>query len=197
MGFPGETDLSREKMIDYVISNKNIHTITITTFDLTRGAPMEQNFDDKNPYLLEMRPAKGFQVRLPYSVNGENWKARIVPWAHKMMLEVIKKRPDIGFMTLFPDQIRSFYCDKFTNQWGKIFLNLSKKERYTNEIAITTAEPLDDTTQHFLSQTLNCNLKITVDSSIIGGMRLRQGNKIFDNSISYQLNHLKKTLYNL
>ena len=76
------------------------------------------------------------------------------------------------------------------------FLNLSKKERYTNEIAITTAEPLDDTTQHFLSQTLNCNLKITVDSSIIGGMRLRQGNKIFDNSISYQLNNLKKNLYN-
>ena len=52
-------------------------------------------------------------------------------------------------------------------------------------------------TQQLLSQALNCNLKMTVDSSIIGGMRLRQGNKIFDNSISYQLNQLKKTLYNL
>ena len=77
------------------------------------------------------------------------------------------------------------------------FLNLSKKESYAHEIEITTSEQLDDTTQQLLSQTLNCNLKMTVDSSIIGGMRLRQGNKIFDNSISYQLNQLKKTLYNL
>jgi len=77
------------------------------------------------------------------------------------------------------------------------FQNLSKKEHSTSEIEIITSAKLDDTTQQFLSQKLNCNLKATVDASMIGGLRLRQGNKIFDNSISYQLKQLKKTLYNL
>ena len=44
------------------------------------------------------------------------------------MIDVIKERPDIGFMTLFPDQIRSFYCEKFRNTWGQTFL-----ERYGEE----------------------------------------------------------------
>ena len=32
---------------------------------------------------------------------------------------------------------------------------------------------------------------------IIGGMKLRVGNNIFDNSINYQINQLKKTLHNV
>jgi hypothetical protein len=122
VGFPGETDESRENLCRYIINNKNIHTITIATFDLTRGSPMEQNFVGDNIYGLEMLPAKDFQVRLPYTINGGNWKEEIVSWAHKIMLAVVKERPDIGFMTLFPDQIRSLYCDKYTNKWGQIFV---------------------------------------------------------------------------
>ena len=122
VGFPGETDDVRENMISYIINNRNIHTITIATFDLTRGSPMERNFIGDNNYGMEMQTAEDFQVRLPYTINGENWKAKIVPWAHKIMLAVIKERPDIGFMTLFPDQIRAMYCEKYTNKWGQIFL---------------------------------------------------------------------------
>lgn len=128
VGFPDETDQARENMIRYIINNKNIHTITIATFDVTRGAPLEQNFTPDNPYGLYIIPASDFQVRLPYTVKGENWKERIIPWAHKIMRDVVKERPDIGFMTLFPDQIRSIYCEKFSNLWGQIFL-----ERYGEE----------------------------------------------------------------
>lgn len=123
IGFPGETKAVREQLVRYIIENENIHTITVTTFDLTRKAPMQQNFVKDNPYGLEMMPAEGFQVRLPYMINGENWKEKIVGDAHALMLAVIKERPDIGFMSLFPDQIRSLYCDKFTNKWGQVFLD--------------------------------------------------------------------------
>lgn len=128
VGFPHETDQARENMIRYIINNKNIHTITIATFDVTRGAPMEQNFTPDNPRGLYIIPASDFQVRLPYTIEGENWKKKIIPWAHKIMRDVVRERPDIGFMTLFPDQIRSVYCEKFTNRWGQIFL-----EKYGEE----------------------------------------------------------------
>ncbi len=125
VGFPGETDEARQNLTQYIINNKNIHTLTIATFDLTRGAPMQQNFKEDNIYGLTMVQAQGFQVRLPYLINNENWKAKVVPAAHEMMRDIIKKRPDIGFMTLFPDQVRSMYCEKYTNRWGQTFL-----ERY-------------------------------------------------------------------
>lgn len=123
IGFPGETDEQRQGMLDYIANNPDIHTITVTTFDLTRGAPMHLQFNPDNPYKLTMLPPEDFQVRLPYLIDGENWKEIIVKWGHQMMSEVVRLRPDIGFMTLFPDQIRSLYCDRFGNDWGRQFLD--------------------------------------------------------------------------
>jgi len=123
LGFPGETDHERNILAQYIIKNKHIHTITPTTFDLTRGAPMEQNFMENNPYGITMSPAIDFQVRLPYLINGKNWKAHIVPKAQQFIFNIINERSDIGLMSLFPDQIRSLYCDKFTNKWGQLFVD--------------------------------------------------------------------------
>ena len=122
VGFPGETDAQREALTKYIINNEHIHTLTLATFDLTRKSHMEINFKPDNIYKLDRMPAKDFQVRLPYTVNGENWKKKIIPIAHKMMIEIIKNRPDIGFMTLFPDQIRSLFCDHYGNAWGRVFV---------------------------------------------------------------------------
>lgn len=128
VGFPGESDHARKRMAEYIIDNKDIHTITLTTFDLTRGAPMQIHFKKDNPYKIDRVPPEGFQVRLAYTVAGENWKAKIISYAHEMMLEIVKHRPDIGFVTLFPDQIRAMFCDRFGNDWGRILV-----ERYGEE----------------------------------------------------------------
>lgn len=122
VGFPGETDEMRETLTRYIINNPHIHTLTIATFDLTRKSPMEQAYTDDNPYGIEAVMAKDFQVRLPYLVNGEDWKSVIVPAAHKMMADIVRERPDIGFVTLFPDQIRGMFCDKYGNDWGTKFV---------------------------------------------------------------------------
>ncbi len=128
IGFPGETDKQRESLANYIIENPHIHTITLATFDLTRGAPMERSFEQDNIYGLDCVPAKDFQVRLPYQVNGENWKEEMVLAGHKMMSAIIRSRPDIGFVTLFPDQVRGMLCDWFGNDWGRTFV-----ERYGEE----------------------------------------------------------------
>ncbi|MBF0128184.1 MAG: radical SAM protein, partial [Magnetococcales bacterium] len=122
LGFPGETDAMRENLTRYICDNPHIHTLTIATFDLTRNSPMEQSYAPDNPLGIQLAPASDFQVRLPYLVHGENWKSRIVPAAHAMMVEIIRHRPDIGFVTLFPDQIRALLCDRLGNDWGKRFV---------------------------------------------------------------------------
>lgn len=118
VGFPGETDEMRKGLTDYIVTNRFIQTLTLATFDLTRKSPMEKNLTPDNPYGLDAIPAEGFQVRLPYTVNGENWKGEVIPKAHRMMLEIIRKRPDIGLMTLFPDQTRMIFCELFGNDWA-------------------------------------------------------------------------------
>ncbi|HJP54154.1 MAG TPA: hypothetical protein QF556_05560, partial [Rhodospirillales bacterium] len=82
---------------------------------------MDMDFEPGNPFGLERYPARDFQVRLPYTIDGGNWKKEIVPAAHRMMVEIVRQRPDIGFVTLFPDQIRGMYCDKYGNDWGRTF----------------------------------------------------------------------------
>ena len=92
---------------------------------------------------------------------------------------------------------------------GSLLNIISKFNRLVNlrsdfkEIDIVTATRLDDQDIQNLSKTihnkLNSNPKINIinDPNIIGGMKLRIGNKIFDNSVSYQINQLKKSLHNM
>lgn len=139
VGFPGETDEMRTSMAKYIIGNEHIHTLTLATFDLTRGSPMEREFVKDNIYKLDMVPAQDFQVRLPYLVNNQNWKKEVISKAHHLMIEIIKGRPDIGFMTLFPDQIRALFCEEFGNDWGRVFVERYGKEG-VSEMLLNTEE---------------------------------------------------------
>ena len=72
-----------------------------------------------------------------------------------------------------------------------------------NTIDLIVAEKLEDVhineISNSLSEILKAKPKINViqKPEIIGGMKLKIGNKVFDNSISSQLSKLKKTLYNM
>ena len=72
-----------------------------------------------------------------------------------------------------------------------------------NKVDIITATKLSEEEVNSLSQKINRILNNSpsvnniIDPNIIGGIKLRVGNNIFDNSISYQINQLKKTLHNM
>ena len=83
------------------------------------------------------------------------------------------------------------------------FNNLVRADSNISKVEITISEQLNDADLEHISQTI-CNklnsapkISIMTDSNLIGGMKLRVGNKIFDNSISYQIKQLKKTLHNM
>ena len=68
---------------------------------------------------------------------------------------------------------------------------------------IGSLSPEDVCDFEYISKTIfdklgnNPKIKTNTDPDIIGGIKLRIGNKIFDNSINYQINKLKKTLHNM
>ena len=128
VGFPGETEKSREMLVDYIVGNEDIHTLTISSFDLTRNSPMDEEFEENNVYGLEREKAEEFQVRLPYRVKEKNWKKEIVKAAHHVLTEIVRRRPDIGFVTLFPDQVRGILCERYGNDWGRQFVNKYGKQ---------------------------------------------------------------------
>jgi F-type H+-transporting ATPase subunit delta len=116
----------------------------------------------------------------------------------------VKKEIINSVFSEYEDVIKEFLCiiidKKLTNQLLNIlnrFLSLSKKELETKEIEIISAQKITDEVLKDLSKELNCKIQLTINPNIIGGVQLRRGNTIFDNSISYQLNQLKNTLYNL
>ena len=83
------------------------------------------------------------------------------------------------------------------------FNYLSESHLGINQVDIITATKLSENELNSLSQKINGILNNSpsvnniTDPSIIGGMKLRVGNNIFDNSVSYQINQLKKTLHNM
>tara|TARA_Y100000590_G_scaffold407873_3_gene498541 strand:+ start:5174 stop:5701 length:528 start_codon:yes stop_codon:yes gene_type:complete len=83
------------------------------------------------------------------------------------------------------------------------FNRLTSSNLQTDNVDVIIAHKLNkddiDSLSESIYNALNAKPKINVkhDANIIGGMKLRVGNKIFDNSVSYQINQLKKTLHNM
>ena len=83
------------------------------------------------------------------------------------------------------------------------FNYLSESHLGINKVDIITAIKLSEEELNSLSQKIDGILNNSpsvnniIDPNIIGGMKLRVGNNIFDNSVSYQINQLKKTLHNM
>ena len=83
------------------------------------------------------------------------------------------------------------------------FNKMVKAESTINKIEITTSEKLNNAELELISKTIfdklasNPKINLITDPKIVGGIKLRIGNKIFDNSVSYQMNQLKKVLHNM
>ena len=81
--------------------------------------------------------------------------------------------------------------------------NMVNTDSDISKIEVTTSKQLSDVDSEYISKTIKSNLNtnpeinIKEDHNLIGGIKLRVGNKIFDNSVSYQIKQLKKTLHNL
>jgi F-type H+-transporting ATPase subunit delta len=94
------------------------------------------------------------------------------------------------------------------NQSNELSIIIHRFNRLVNmqtdikSIDIITAQQMDQSYLQSVVLKISSNIKTNpninniVDENIIGGMKLRIGNKIFDNSVNYQLNQLKKTLHN-
>ena len=105
----------------------------------------------------------------------------------------------IEFLTIIIKNNRINHLIDIINRFNK----LVHAHSHMNNIEITTATKLNDedlqSLSNIISQKLQLSPKIntSIDTKIIGGIKLRIGNNIFDNSIHYQINQLKKTLHNM
>jgi F-type H+-transporting ATPase subunit delta len=83
------------------------------------------------------------------------------------------------------------------------FNNMCSADFNMNKISVTTANKLSDSQLDNIANIIYSKIGFKpeidqfTDSELIGGIKLRIGNKIFDNSVSYQINQLKKTLHNM
>ena len=98
--------------------------------------------------------------------------------------------------------IENNYSNELLNIISR-FNHLSESQLGLNKVDIITETKLSDEEIKSLSIKIDGILNNSPsvnnieDPSIIGGLKLRVGNNVFDNSVSYQINQLKKTLHNM
>lgn len=76
------------------------------------------------------------------------------------------------------------------------YISYAKKQEGIVDIEITTARPLDPKTLAAIEKAFGEKVESTqrVDSSILGGMKVQTGEKIFDASLRTQLERLKQKI---
>ena len=85
----------------------------------------------------------------------------------------------------------------------KRYNHITESESTVQSIDVMVAHDLNEDEKNKITQKLlnqfqhNPNINIIRDSQLVGGIKLKIGNKIFDNSISNQLKQLKRALHNM
>ena len=111
-----------------------------------------------------------------------------------------------GFESLIVEFISILIQNNQTNNLLDVitrFNNMVNTDSNQSKVVITTSQKLNEVDLEYVSQTIsdklntNPNISIKTDLNMIGGIKLRVGNKIFDNSVYYQIKQLKKTLHNM
>ena len=132
-------------------------------------------------------------VLITKRINNEN-KVKIISNALKDFNPIV-----IEFLSAIINNNQSNELSNIIHRFNRL-VNMQSDIK---SIDIITAQQMDESYLQSVVQKISNNINTNpdinniVDESIIGGMKLRIGNKIFDNSINYQLNQLKKTLHNM
>ena len=118
----------------------------------------------------------------------------------KVAEEVFKGRVSgelTGFLVLIIEKDRSTELDAILTY----FIDRVKEEKHIGVAFVTTAVELDKAIQLRVKQRLlettkykEMEMNYMVDTSIIGGMVIRIGDRVIDSSITTKLNELKKQL---
>ncbi|MCB0508482.1 MAG: ATP synthase F1 subunit delta [Chitinophagales bacterium] len=102
-----------------------------------------------------------------------------------------------NFLKLIINQNR----DAYLRDIMRAFFKLYNETKGISEVTVTTAVPLEKESENkiveFIKKTSGYpNVKINqkIDASILGGFIVDFGNKLYDNSVRYKLNKIKKEI---
>lgn len=115
------------------------------------------------------------------------------------LLESTKGLSDKKLTEVLKNFVQIVARDHKLKQMPKIiseFTRLAKKEQGIQEIKIKSARELDEKTVEKIKNIFGKNTEATteIEKEILGGIKIKTGDKILDASLKTQLNKLKQTL---
>lgn len=115
------------------------------------------------------------------------------------LLESVKGLSDKKLSEVLKNFVQLVARDHKLKQMPKIiseFTRLAKKEQGIEEIKIKSAHELDEKTIEKIKNIFGKNTEATteIEKEMLGGIKIKIGDKILDASLKTQLNKLKQTL---
>ena len=125
----------------------------------------------------------GVTDELKMSVLKQSFEKQVGTYVYNFLLLLIKKRR-IAYIREICAEFQSLCYDYFCIKVGKVYTpyELSDKEllRIENAISVKVGKKV--------------KLRMVIDTALIGGIRVEVDNHIYDDSLSYKLESLKKEL---
>ena len=119
-----------------------------------------------------------------------------------ILKDTLKKTIDAVIVELLSILIQKDLIQELPNII-KRYNHIAASESTVQSIDVMVAHDLNENEKNNITQKLlnqfnnNPNINIIQDSQLVGGIKLKIGNKVFDNSISNQLKQLKRALHNM
>ncbi|MBD3311219.1 MAG: ATP synthase F1 subunit delta [Candidatus Magasanikbacteria bacterium] len=117
---------------------------------------------------------------------------------YEVSLEMEQKNMEITeLITAFLAVLKKDHKIKQVDNIIKEFIKIEKEQSGVKDIEITASDELDKKTVEVIKKAFGDKVEETlvVDKTILGGVKVKLGDKIFDASLRTQLERLKYVLY--
>lgn len=126
-GFPGQDSKAQDETIEYVVSDKNIHTAVVSNF----AAELEAPYTVKNADIY-VHSGQMTEKYSEYYFDGQRFSALDVGVedAERALREIYTRRPDLTITALLKEEIRLVLSDRFGPDFAQQYVTIDPDFTY-------------------------------------------------------------------
>lgn len=135
VGLPNDTLENENQLEDFLITNRDLDTIAISSFIALSNSPMYSDEKFKNKYGLKFIPRGDLTTRCDYTINNASINEIVNNRARNITNRIFEERKDLYLSSNIPYEARFYLINKFGNNYFKDIALMVNFETITKNLS--------------------------------------------------------------
>ncbi len=128
-GIPNSPIKEEEETVKYILDNRNIHSIALSSFVIDKDSPIHKNSLVRKKYNVTLKNIGDTTTEIGYLLKGKDVRAENRKRTSNYITIIFNSRPDLALNYLINEETRFILSCKFGNKFASEYIRLSSVDK--------------------------------------------------------------------